>query len=100
IADAYNPAPTPARLTPLIVAVPLASVTASPTSLPLNVKWMLSPATALPPPDSVAERSAVPPKVPFAAATETVVASRSTKQTLTDESDGVVDELPVVRNAL
>ena len=30
----------PTRLTPLVVAVPFASVVAVPTSLPLRVKWM------------------------------------------------------------
>ena len=68
----------------------------------LNLAF-IAPLTPFPPEVSVAERFVVPPKVPVAGATAravTVEFAVSTKQTVTDESDGVTAPLEVDRNAL
>src|SRR6185503_2761812 len=100
---AYEPAATPARLTPETVATPLAFVCALPAPAPFSVNATGSFATGVPLFVSVAERLVVPPNVPVAEPTASVVAAAedvSVKQTLALESDGVTELLLVVRKAL
>ena len=56
----------PRRLTLGTVAAPDTDVVAKPTTRPLSVNLTVSPATALAPEVSVADRLVVPPKVPLA----------------------------------
>ena len=67
----------PARLTPVTVATPAASVGAPPTPRPFSVKLMDLPFTPLPPAASIADRFVVPPKAPEAALIASVVAAIS-----------------------
>ena len=99
----YEPAAIPVRLTPGSVATPLAFVCALPALVPFSANATGSFATGVPLFVSVAARVAVPPNVPVAGATESVVAAEeevSVKQVLTLESDGVTEALFVDRNAL
>src|SRR5689334_5138502 len=69
----YEPASMPARLTLLTVATPFASVVAPPALEPLRVNATLAPATGSPPDVSVAVSVVVPPNVPVAGETPSVV---------------------------
>jgi len=62
----------PVRLALLSVAVPVASVVAVPTVPPFNLKVMVFPLTPAPPEVRVADKFAVPPYVPVAAAADMV----------------------------
>src|SRR5690242_14577698 len=93
----------PVRLTLESVATPLAFVGELPTLAPFSVNETDSLATGVPLFVRVAERLVVPPNVPVAGSTASVVAvavDASTKQTLTLEIDGVTAPLFVDRNAL
>ena len=71
--------------------------------MPFSVNATVLPATALPPEVSVADSVVVPPNVPVAGLTASVVervAATSMKQTWTVESDGVTGRCVVDRNAL
>ena len=93
----------PVTLTLESVATPLAFVDELPTLVPFSVNATGSLATGVPLFVNVAERFVVPPNVPVAGSTASVVAvadDASMKQTLTLESDGVTAALLVDRNAL
>src|SRR5262249_57108286 len=98
-----EPGRMPVGLTPETVATPLAFVWALPALVPFSVNATGSFATADPLCVSVAERLVVPPKVPVAGSTASVVALAdgvSLKHTLTLESVGVTELLFVDRKAL
>ena len=73
------------RLAADTVTIPEPSVTPLPALFPLSVKLTVLPLTPVPPEVRVADKSAVPPKVPDAAATVSVVARAgvSLKHTVT-----------------
>ena len=98
----YEPAAMPVRLTPGRVATPVEFVCALPTLVPFSVNATDSFATGVPLFVSVAERLVVPPNVPAAGSSASVVAvaEASAKQTLTLDSDGVTEPLFVDRKAL
>jgi hypothetical protein len=92
----------PFRLTLESVATPFEFVDVLPTPVPLSVNATGSFATGVPLFVSVAERLVLPPNVPVAGPTASVVAvadKLSLKQTLTLESDGVTELLLVARKA-
>ena len=93
------PALIPVRLAAKTVAIPEASVIALPALFPFNVKLMDFPLTPVPLEVKVADRSAVPPTVPDAAATTRVVGGRSLKQMVTSCSVGVAAPLLVLSEA-
>src|SRR5919204_5221130 len=100
--DGYEPALTPARLTPPRVATPLPFVGALPTLFPFKVNAIDFPLTPVAPAVSVADRVVAPPYVPLAGDTARPVASApptSSKQTPTLESAGVIELLVVERIA-
>src|SRR5256885_10318977 len=99
----YEPAAMPVRLTPRRVATPLEFVCVLPALAPFRVNATDSLATGVPLFVRVAETLAVPPNVPVAGSTASVVAEAdevSLKQTLTLESEGVTEPLFVDRKAL
>ena len=83
-----EPAVIPARLTPLIVATPLASVDALPAGDPLNVNAIDLLATGDVPEVSVARSVVVPPYSPVDGVTVNDVVSRSSKQIDTSLNTG------------
>src|SRR5438445_9128820 len=90
----------PARLTPSILATPLASVWPLPTPTPLSVKVTVLPLKPAPPVLRVADRSVVPPYTPAAGSAASVVAdATSSKQTVTSLSVGVFDATEVLSTA-
>ena len=91
----------PVRLTPGSVATPLEFVCVLPALAPFSVNATDSLATGVPLFVRVAETLAVPPNVPVAGSTASVVAEAdevSLKQTLTLESEGVTEPLFVDRD--